>query len=76
MASSAGSSKVDLAALTSVFSHLFPPRCLQSAFEDLSRAPGEKKVTFDVTESDLSSSVGPPVQRGDPAVPHSPPPPQ
>ncbi|XP_075892116.1 uncharacterized protein cep164 isoform X2 [Nelusetta ayraudi] len=34
-----------------------------SAFEDLPRAPGEKKVTFDVTESDLSSSVGPPVQR-------------
>lgn len=45
---------------------------LQSAFEDLSRAPGEKKVTFDVSESDLSSSVGPPVQRGDPAVPPAP----
>ncbi|KAM3616746.1 uncharacterized protein V6R79_022552 [Siganus canaliculatus] len=29
-------------------------------FEDLSRLAGERKVTFDVTESDLSSSVDPP----------------
>lgn len=29
-------------------------------------------MTFDTTESDLSGSVGPPVQRGDPAVPHFP----
>ncbi|XP_037630813.1 centrosomal protein of 164 kDa-like isoform X2 [Sebastes umbrosus] len=29
-------------------------------FEDLSRLAGERKVTFDVTESDLSSTVDPP----------------
>ncbi|XP_047449664.1 centrosomal protein of 164 kDa-like isoform X2 [Mugil cephalus] len=29
-------------------------------FEDLSRLTGERKVTFDVTESDLSSTVDPP----------------
>ncbi|XP_020564213.1 centrosomal protein of 164 kDa isoform X3 [Oryzias latipes] len=37
--------------------------------EDLSRGPGERKVTFDVTESDLSSSVEPLDGTGHPTVP-------
>ncbi|XP_035478337.2 centrosomal protein of 164 kDa isoform X4 [Scophthalmus maximus] len=38
--------------------------------EDLSRLAGERKVTFDVTESDLSSTVDPPVGTGGhPTVP-------
>uniref|UniRef100_A0A8C8DIQ2 Centrosomal protein of 164 kDa n=1 Tax=Oryzias sinensis TaxID=183150 RepID=A0A8C8DIQ2_9TELE len=37
--------------------------------EDLSRVPGERKVTFDVTESDLSSSVEPLDGTGHPTVP-------
>ncbi|XP_029302316.1 centrosomal protein of 164 kDa [Cottoperca gobio] len=32
----------------------------ETLFEDLSRLAGERKVTFDVTESDLSSTVDPP----------------
>ncbi|XP_044057299.1 centrosomal protein of 164 kDa-like isoform X2 [Siniperca chuatsi] len=39
-------------------------------FEDLSRLAGERKVTFDVTESDLSSTVDPPDETGGhPTVP-------
>ncbi|XP_077963606.1 uncharacterized protein cep164 isoform X2 [Gasterosteus aculeatus] len=38
-------------------------------FEDLSRLAGEKKVTFDVTESDLSSTLDPPDRTGHPTVP-------
>ncbi|XP_029964913.1 centrosomal protein of 164 kDa isoform X3 [Salarias fasciatus] len=39
-------------------------------FEDLSRHAGERKVTFDVTESDLSSAVDPPDAAGHhPTVP-------
>ncbi|XP_041796860.1 centrosomal protein of 164 kDa-like isoform X2 [Chelmon rostratus] len=38
-------------------------------FEDLSRLAGERKVTFDVTESDLSSTVDPPDGTGHPTVP-------
>nr|XP_046244508.1 centrosomal protein of 164 kDa-like isoform X2 [Scatophagus argus] len=39
-------------------------------FEDLSRLAGERKVTFDVTDSDLSSSVDPPDGTGGhPTVP-------
>ncbi|XP_059187889.1 centrosomal protein of 164 kDa-like isoform X2 [Centropristis striata] len=39
-------------------------------FEDLSRLAGERKVTFDVTESDLSSTVDPPDGTGGhPTVP-------
>ncbi|XP_024113896.1 centrosomal protein of 164 kDa isoform X3 [Oryzias melastigma] len=41
----------------------------EPALEDLSRIPGERKVTFDVTESDLSSSVGPLDGTGHPTVP-------
>ncbi|XP_054460065.1 centrosomal protein of 164 kDa-like [Anoplopoma fimbria] len=37
--------------------------------EDLSRLAGERKVTFDVTESDLSSTVDPPDGTGHPNVP-------
>ncbi|XP_030601254.1 centrosomal protein of 164 kDa isoform X1 [Archocentrus centrarchus] len=38
-------------------------------FEDLSRLAGERRVTFDVTESDLSSTVEPPDGTGHPIVP-------
>ncbi|KAK2846936.1 hypothetical protein Q5P01_009935 [Channa striata] len=38
-------------------------------FEELSRLAGEKKVMFDVTDSDLSSSVEPPDLTGRPTVP-------
>ncbi|RVE64376.1 hypothetical protein OJAV_G00125140 [Oryzias javanicus] len=41
----------------------------EPALEDLSRIPGERKVTFDVTDSDLSSSVGPLDGTGHPTVP-------
>uniref|UniRef100_A0A3Q1HN22 Centrosomal protein of 164 kDa n=1 Tax=Acanthochromis polyacanthus TaxID=80966 RepID=A0A3Q1HN22_9TELE len=42
----------------------------EALFEDLSRLAGERKVTFDVTESDLSSAVDPPdVTGGHPTVP-------
>ncbi|KAK9543165.1 hypothetical protein VZT92_000962 [Zoarces viviparus] len=37
--------------------------------EDLSRLAGERKVTFDVTESDLSSTLDPPDRTGHPTVP-------
>lgn len=33
---------------------------IQPLLEDLSRLAGERKVTFDVTESDLSSTLDPP----------------
>ncbi|KAM6932983.1 uncharacterized protein cep164 [Xenentodon cancila] len=39
------------------------------AFEDFSRLAAERKVTFDVTESDLSSNVEPPDETGQAAVP-------
>ncbi|KAL6116449.1 cep164 [Pungitius sinensis] len=38
-------------------------------FEDLSRLAGERKVTFDVTESDLSSTLDPPDRTGHPTMP-------
>lgn len=38
-------------------------------FEDLSQLAGERKVTFDVTESDLSSTADPPDGTGLPTVP-------
>ncbi|XP_023134961.2 centrosomal protein of 164 kDa isoform X3 [Amphiprion ocellaris] len=42
----------------------------EALFEDLSRLAGERKVTFDVTESDLSSAVDPPdLTGGHPTVP-------
>ncbi|XP_036938914.1 centrosomal protein of 164 kDa-like isoform X2 [Acanthopagrus latus] len=42
----------------------------ETLFEDLSRLGGERKVTFDVTESDLSSTVDPPDGTGGhPTVP-------
>ncbi|XP_008296902.1 centrosomal protein of 164 kDa [Stegastes partitus] len=42
----------------------------EALFEDLSRLAGERKVTFDVTESDLSSAVDPPdVTGAHPTVP-------
>lgn len=42
----------------------------ESPFEDLSRLAGERKVTFDVTESDLSSTADPPDGTGGhPTVP-------
>ncbi|KAM9853078.1 uncharacterized protein cep164 isoform 2-T2 [Aulostomus maculatus] len=44
----------------------------QPLFTELSRLAGERKVTFDVTDSDLSSTVDPPVKTGDhPTVPES-----
>nr|XP_020441757.1 centrosomal protein of 164 kDa-like [Monopterus albus] len=41
-------------------------RSLAEEFEDLSRVTGERKVTFDVTESDLSSTMEPPDRTGGP----------
>uniref|UniRef100_A0A3P8UFI6 Centrosomal protein of 164 kDa n=1 Tax=Amphiprion percula TaxID=161767 RepID=A0A3P8UFI6_AMPPE len=42
----------------------------EALFEDLSRLAGERKVTFDVTESELSSAVDPPdLTGGHPTVP-------
>ncbi|XP_010792179.1 centrosomal protein of 164 kDa-like isoform X2 [Notothenia coriiceps] len=38
-------------------------------FEDLSRLAGERKVTFDVTDSDLSSTLDPPDRPGHPNAP-------
>jgi len=34
--------------------------CVQPFVEDASRPAGDRKVTFDVTESDLSSTLDPP----------------
>ena len=38
---------------------------IQLIFDDFSRLAGDRKVTFDVTESDLSSTVEPPDGTGD-----------
>lgn len=59
-----------ITAVSLLFTPTPHPHRLQSALEDLPRGPREKKVAFDVSESDLSSSAGRPDQRGDPAVLH------